>query len=232
MDVFWRLILAHFVADFTFQTNHVANWKRESRWGMVFHVVTHPVTYAAFTWSYISQPWVVTRWFSLNGWICIGFLALFHWIEDEWRVWSIQETGSPDSTKFFLADQLVHIVMILAFAPIQPGATTPTWVFVALCLVLLSHFTSVLVFFLENDMWGRSEVLQNKKYIYIGERIIGAAFFLLPGIWMICAIGWLGYIFYLHYHKTQDRTWVHTVVGNVAVVLLGLISRGVLTPLE
>src|SRR5882672_5924364 len=164
MAVFWRLILAHFIADFTFQTNKVASWKRESRTGMLIHILTHPVVAYALTWPYLSMTWVDTRWVHLNGWVCVALLTLLHWLEDEWRVWSIQETGSPDSTKFFLWDQVVHITMILAFAPTQADAKTETWVLVALCAVLLSHFTSVLIYFLENDLSGSSKMLDQKKY--------------------------------------------------------------------
>ena len=44
MAIFWRLILAHFLADFTFQTNAVASWKRQSVWGMAVHVLTLTAT--------------------------------------------------------------------------------------------------------------------------------------------------------------------------------------------
>ena len=229
MVIFWRLILAHFIADFTFQTNHIADWKRESKWGMVVHVLTHPATSYALTWPYLSMAWVQTPWFHLDGWVCVGFLALFHWLEDEWRVWSIQQTGSPDSTLFFLWDQMVHITMILAFAPTIPDAKPEIWVFVALCAVLLAHFTSVLIYFLENDLWQTSQVLGGKKYYYMGERFMGAALFLLPGAWFLLALGWLGWIFYVHYRGGKDRTWVNLVVGNCTVVFLGLIIRGLLS---
>ena len=229
MTIFWHLILAHFIADFTFQTNHIANWKRESKWGMVVHVLTHPITYCVFTWPYLSLPWVQTRWFHLDGWVCIGFLAVFHWLEDEWRVRSIQDTGSPDSTAFFLWDQVVHLTLILAFAPTLPDAKPEKWVFVALCGVLLAHFTSVLIFFLENDLFGKSDVLGERKYYYMGERLLGAALFLLPGAWFLLALGWLGWIFHVHYRGGKERTWVNLVVGNCTVVFLGLITRGLLS---
>jgi hypothetical protein len=229
MEIFWRLILAHFIADFTFQTNHIANWKRESKWGMAVHVLTHPITSIALTWPYLSQPWVETRWFHLDGWVCIGFLALFHWLEDEWRVWSIQATGAPDSTGFFLLDQVVHSVLIFMFSPTMPDVKTPAWVFVALCAVLLAHFTSVLIFFLENDLWGGSKILDKKKYYYMGERFLGASLFLLPGLWLLLALGWVGWVVYLRYRKAEDRTWVNLVVGNCAVIFLGLITRGLIS---
>ena len=229
MEIFWRLVLAHFIADFTLQTNKIASWKRSSRWGMFIHILTHPVVMAALTWPFLSWAWVQTRWFHLDGWVCVSLITLFHWLEDEWRVWSIQETGSPDSTGFFLWDQVVHITMILAFSPALPNLGTSAWVIPALCFVLLAHFISVLIFFLENDLWGASHVLNESKYRYIGERLIGAALFLLPGVWFLLAFLWIGWLGYLHYGQKTKRTWVHVLVGNVSVVLLGLLARGLLS---
>lgn len=228
MTIFWRLILAHFIADFTLQTNKVATWKRENRTGMIIHILTHPLVTYALAWPYLSMPWVETSRVHLNGWMCVALLTIFHWLEDEWRVWSIKETGSSDSTGFFLWDQVVHLTMILAVAPTQAGLKGDPWVLPVLCVVLLSHFVSVLVYFLENDLWGHSEVLADKKYWFIGERLIGAGLFLLPGFFFLLAFAWIGWIVYLHYGKSQERTWVHLVVGNTAVVLLGLLARGLL----
>jgi hypothetical protein len=229
MAIFWRLVLAHFVADFTLQTNKVATWKRSSRAGMLVHIMTHPVVSYILAWPYLSMTWVDTRWIQLNGWVCVALITLFHWLEDEWRVWSIQETGSPDSTGFFLWDQVVHLTMILALSPTLTERQVEPWVMPVLCGVLLAHFVSVLVFFLENDLWGKSNVLGDKKYRFIGERLIGASLFLLPGPLFLLAFGWLGWIAYLTYYKSQERTWVHLVVGNTAVVLLGLFARGLLS---
>src|SRR5258706_2977879 len=159
MEIFWRLVLAHFIADFTFQTNKVATWKRESRAGMLVHILTHPVVTCALLWPYLSMVWVQTPWIQLNGWVCVALLALFHWLEDEWRVWSIRETGSPDSTGFFLWDQVVHLTMILALSPTLLETKVDAWALPLLCVVLLAHFGSVLVFFIENDLWGKSQVL-------------------------------------------------------------------------
>lgn len=229
MVIFWRLVLAHFIADFTFQTNKVATWKRESHWGMLVHILTHPIAMAILTWPYLSRPWVQTRWWSLNGWVCIALITLFHWLEDQWRVWSIQKTGSPDNTGFFLWDQVVHITMILAFSPAVPGTRADAWVLAVLCFVLLTHFVSVLIFFLENDLWGDSQVLNDRKYRYIGERLMGAGLFLLPGAWFLSAFLWIAWLVYLHYGREPRRTWVHLLVGNAAVALLGLLVRGLLS---
>lgn len=229
MEIFWRLVLAHFVADFTLQTNKVATWKRENRLGMLVHILTHPFVSYALCWPFLRQAWVDTPLVQLNGWVCVALITLFHWLEDEWRVWSIQETGSPDSTGFFLWDQVVHLVMILALSPTSNTAPVPAWILPVLCIVLLAHFVSVLVYFIENDLWGKSDMMGAKKYRFIGERLLGASLFLLPGPLFLLAFGWLGWIAYLSFYRTQERSWVHLVVGNAAVVLLGLAARGFLS---
>jgi len=228
MAIFWRLVLAHFIADFSLQTNQIAHWKRASPWGMFVHILTHPVVSVLLTWPYLGLLWVDTRWLRLNGWACVALIAIFHWLEDEWRVGSIQAAGSPDSTGFFLWDQLVHLTLILALSPVLPALPTPVWVLPALCVALLAHFMSVLIYFLENDVWGLSEVLGSRKYRYIGERLIGASLFLLPGAWFLLAFLWVGWLVYLHYRQFEKRTWVDVTVGNTAVVLLGLLARGFL----
>jgi hypothetical protein len=124
---------------------------------------------------------------------------------------------------------VVHLTMILALSPTMNLPNVERWVFPALCLILLAHVVSVVIFFIENDLWGHSSVLGEKKYRFIGERVIGASLFLLPGPLFLLAFGWLGWIAYLSYYKSQERTWVHLVVGNTAVVLLGLLARGLLS---
>ncbi|MFA5976288.1 MAG: DUF3307 domain-containing protein [Elusimicrobiota bacterium] len=229
MDIFWRLVLAHFISDFTLQTNKVASSKRKNYGGMLIHILTHPVVMTILVWPYLSWPWVQTRWFRLDGWVCVGLLTLFHWLEDEWRIWSIQEAGSPDNTGFMLWDQVVHVTMILAFSPATPVVPTQPWILPVLCGVLLSHFLSVLIFFLENDLWGDSRILVEWKYQDIGERLVAVGLLLLPGAWFLLAFPWMGSLVYVHYYRQKQWTWVHVLLGNLAVVLLGLLVRGVLS---
>ena len=44
MVIFWRLLLAHLLADFTLQLDIVNRLKRKSAWGMQLHCLTHLVT--------------------------------------------------------------------------------------------------------------------------------------------------------------------------------------------
>ena len=45
---------------------------------------------------------------------------------------------------------------------------------------------------------------------------------------MALALGWAGWILYVTHRRPQEKTWVHQVVSNCAVVLLGLVARGII----
>jgi len=227
MLIFWRLLLGHFIADFTLQTNKVAQWKRVSRWGMVVHVLCHPIMYVIVAWPYLSWTWVHLQGVSLNGWACIVLIALLHWIEDELRVWCIRH-GTRDSTAFLLWDQCVHLGVLLALSPSLYGRTGEPWVLAAIGAVLLAHFTSVLIFFVENDRGGSSTVLAKNKYYYMVERLIIASLFLLPMPWCFAALLCLVGLFVRKYRQIEDRTWIHFWIAASAIVIVGVSLRVVL----
>jgi len=220
MLIFWRLVLAHFIADFTLQTNKVAQWKRVSRWGMVVHVLCHPLMYLVFCWNYLPWPWVRWHGLALNGWTCIVLIMLLHWLEDEARVWCIHH-GTPDNTAFLLWDQAVHLGFLLAFAPLLNGTHAEPWVIIAISVVLLAHFTSVLIFFLENDVYGASTVLADHKYAYMIERLILAALLLLPAPWFAASFLWMAGLLVQRIRSRLSRTWVHLAITLTVVLIAG-----------
>ena len=81
MYFFWRLLLAHLLADFTFQTDRIAKWKREVISGIFFHVLIFLFFAVAINYQYLPQ-----KDFAL----ALLILAVTHVIEDQWRVFSIK----------------------------------------------------------------------------------------------------------------------------------------------
>ena len=81
MIIFWRLVLAHFLTDFTFQTNKIAEWKRKSIYGVLFHSFVFLLFSSILTWKYLGEVW-----WKLPGTISIVLLALIHSAEDYYRV--------------------------------------------------------------------------------------------------------------------------------------------------
>ena len=50
LTIFWRLVLAHLLADFSLQTNRLAAWKRQSPLGTLVHSVIFGMCAAVLCW--------------------------------------------------------------------------------------------------------------------------------------------------------------------------------------
>lgn len=260
MEIFWRLVLGHLVGDFTLQTNYIAAWKRRSLAGMLVHCGIHPVIYSLLLWKYMGQVWVQIGPIPLTGWSCVTVMFLAHFIEDQWRVWSVLKRNTADNTFFYIWDQVVHYAVLFALAPAIGGFTgkygiltyppisgvlplseaqnlnlwerllTVTrpepWVFVAILFVAVTHFTTVSIYFIEKDFFGKDFPRDSEKYIGMAERLAVAAFFFLPGRWWIVALAvWFAYLITGKLRKTSPLSWTYLALANLAAVLCGALSR-------
>jgi hypothetical protein len=187
MDIFWRLLLGHLLADFTCQTNFVAAWKRRSARGLFFHVTTHPVMYLALLWPRMNEVWVTAGAWRLNGWTAVGIVYATHLLEDKWRIWSVMERGAPDNSVFYLWDQIIHIVILYAVSPASVPAVQSRWPILGCLLVVVMHFATVSVYFLEKDLFGSEFPADAPKYAWMGLRFLVFAGFFLPGGWWLLA---------------------------------------------
>ncbi|OGR84922.1 MAG: hypothetical protein A2901_01500, partial [Elusimicrobia bacterium RIFCSPLOWO2_01_FULL_54_10] len=57
------------------------------------------------------------------------------------------------------------------------------WVFVGILFVLVTHFTTVSIYFLEKDYFGKDFPGDAEKYIGMAERLAVAGACMLPGVW-------------------------------------------------
>ncbi len=228
MTIFWRLILAHFIADFTLQTNKVAEWKRVSQMGMGVHVIAHPLMSMLLAWPFLGDIWVTLGQTPLTGWACVGIITLIHWVEDEFRIWAIRKEIVADGSAFLAWDQAVHLGSIYLFSPARSGGPGEVWVLVALCAVLLTHVTSVVIYFLETDSGTESAVLGPGKYRLMAERLMGGILVSLPGYFTTFGFVWVAAQLYRQTTRRSPRTWVHTLTTCTAVLVLGLIARKIL----
>lgn len=182
MYFFWRLLLAHILADFTFQTNRIAKWKREDVSGVFFHVLIFLFFAVAINYQYLPR-----RDFAL----ALLILAASHVIEDQWRVYSITKYKSPDNLIFFLWDQFVHILLIFVLAPKDPIEASPEkWVYIVIIFVLASHFSTVFIYFLKKAFYSDATIVTEEKYHGIVERLLIVGCFIIPGklYWIIMPV--------------------------------------------
>lgn len=231
MEIFWRLMLGHLLADFTFQTNFINRWKRTSFVGLLVHCLMHPLFYIALTWPHLNEAWVQNPFISLNGWWCLSIIFVTHLLEDWWRVYTIFKYNMPDNTVFFFWDQVIHYAVIFAVSPMaaSAGFFPEKWPVLGCLFVLITHACTVLIYFLEKDLHGAEFPGFDEKYLAMAERLVLAMCFLFPS-WigaLALAAAWLGAMFFLRRQRLFDLTAFTFYMGAVLSVATGLAARAV-----
>ena len=229
MAIFWRLILAHLLADFTFQTDFIAKWKRKNLFGGVVHSLVFFVCAAALCYAQMGQPWsVFGRQFPVNGWFALTLLTFLHLLEDEWRVWTVNRSNSADSFIFFLIDQFVHVALIFIFFPLQSAYYNEKWVFLAILFIMITHFSSIFVYFLEKEVMGSAKLETRERYYSMGERLAIGLALLLPGLWAFSFTAvWLVRAVFKRGKNREDVSILNAAVSNALAVLFGLAARSI-----
>ncbi|MFC1679168.1 DUF3307 domain-containing protein [Elusimicrobiota bacterium] len=230
MTIFWRLLFAHLVADFTLQTDFVNAWKRKGTWGMLVHAATHLVVSIALCWPHLNDLWIDTAHVKLQGWSCVLIIFLLHFLEDEWRVFSIFRKKMPDNTFHFLWDQVIHVLIILAFSPWWSywygGFMPEKWPIYGCLAVMVTHFCTVLLYFIERDKFDSPYPELDEKYVTMSERFVLATAFILPGFWGIAApAAWGGAIYLFRLKRGLDYSWFSFYVGGLLAVVAGVLVR-------
>ena len=236
MEIFWRLLFGHLLADFTFQTNFINRWKRTSSLGLLVHCLMHPAFYIALCWPYLGEYWVENIFFRLNGWTCILIVFVVHWLEDWWRVYTIFKYHMPDNTIFFLWDQIIHYSVIFAIVPMAAGSAASAglfpekWPVLGCLFVVVTHACTVLVYFLEKDIHGAQYPGFDEKHLAMAERLVLALCFLFPSMALAATLAavWLGVMFFLRRNRFFDLTAFTFYIGAVISALSGLAARAIL----
>lgn len=233
MEIFWRLLFGHLLADFTFQANFINRWKRSSQLGLLVHCLMHPVFYIALCWPFLGEYWVHNVFFRLNGWTCILIVFLIHWLEDWWRVYTIFKYNMPDNTVFFLWDQVIHYSVLFAVIPMAVGTAATTgffpekWPVLGCLFVLVTHACTVLIYFLEKDIHGADYPGFDEKHLAMAERLVLALCFLFPSLLgaALLSAAWLAVMFFLRRKRLFDLTAFTFYMGTSISVLCGVAAR-------
>jgi len=99
MVLFWRLVLAHFAADFALQTDAVFRVKKRFSWGVLLHGAIFALTSILAVIPYLK---------SLPLWGGLIFLWLFHIAVDKAKL-VLSSSRRRDHLGYFLFDQLLHL---------------------------------------------------------------------------------------------------------------------------
>jgi len=224
MEIFWRLILAHLLTDFTLQTNRLAKWKRKSIWGALLHTLIFFSLSLLFCWENLTKIWFsIGQRFHVYGWVSILLLTILHFLEDEWRISSIQYFHTKDNLFFFLWDQFIHISLIFVLSPIQYPILHEKWIIVCILLVIGTHFTTILLHYIggakNND---KATPNNDKKYITIIGRLFLMLLCTLSGyLWL--AVFAIAVFYILYQERILKYGWIDTILGNTIAIICGIL---------
>jgi len=107
MFLFYRLLLAHIIADFPLQTKQIFKVKMNTEWGVILHTIIVLIFSIFFTFPYLENPKVMAM-------LLIIFLS--HTVIDKIKLKHSKKTNTHN-LKIFLTDQVLHlsIITILTF---------------------------------------------------------------------------------------------------------------------
>lgn len=230
MVIFWRLVLSHLLADFTLQFDYVNRMKRESKWGMLLHCLTHYAVSVLLLWPYLGQTWVRVWRADISGWTALLIMFAFHFLVDEVRIYTMKALGWRDGTVSFLADQLLHLYVLFMISPVaipnRDLLLAEKWIGIACMLVLVAHFTTVLIYFVEKDFFGKGFPRFDEKYFLIFERLVLWAFFFVGGWWWLpFAAAWVVQLFYVKKKRIIDLSGANVALSVALTAVLGVWTR-------
>ena len=102
MFLFYRLLLAHVIADFPLQTKQIFKVKMNTEWGVILHTLIVLIFSVLFTFPYLEKPKVIAI-------LLIIFLS--HTIIDKIKLKHSKRINNQ-SPKIFIIDQFLHISII------------------------------------------------------------------------------------------------------------------------
>ncbi len=218
MYLFWRLFLAHLLADFTFQTNKIAEQKSKGLSWIAIHSLIFFILSLALSYEIFGKMWV---------YITITFL---HFVVDSIRIIGIKKHKIADNVYFFGIDQVFHISIIYAFSKSFsiPISILPNekWVLILCLYIIATHFAAVLIYYIKN--FDEANIKGKEKYYGILERTYIFLCFLLPKLWIVLfPVIWIARFFWARsqFRNDYDFSTKNLITGNILVVITGIIAR-------
>jgi len=102
MVLFWRLLLAHLIADFPLQTDAVFAVKKEKRWGVLLHSILFGLVAILLAKPFLGSGAV---------WSGLIVLWLLHTAIDKTKLILVSGRRG-DHLVYFLSDQVLHIAAL------------------------------------------------------------------------------------------------------------------------
>ena len=144
------------------------------------------------------------------------------------RIYITKNNIYPDNTLFFLVDQFFHFYFIFVLSPfsvIPYNFLGEKIIVMFTFLVLITHSTTVLIYYIEKDIKNMSFPTFDQKYFMIFERtVIWGLFFLRNKWWLAVLIIWIYQLYYLKKKKLMDISNINFYLSISISIVFGILS--------
>lgn len=188
MSIFWRLVLAHLLADFLFHFNFIYKLKHTKVFsGYLVHGLVFFISALFCAQGYLNEPWLNLGFITLNGVQSLIVLAALHALLDKLNP---SETRAFEGYNFslFLFWQAMEIMLLFIFAPLvrikgESFLIGNKLLFIFIGVLIVTYFFMVFIHLFKRDFCKGTYPIFDERFVSTLYRLSLYLFLLIPGIW-------------------------------------------------
>lgn len=229
MIVFWHLLLAHLLADFTLHTDYIYRKKITNPFkGLAVHGLVYMVCLLICCLPYLEMEWFTVTGISFNGVETIFLLTLVHMLSDY-----IDLSDNHDvigiNALMFVCWQLIEISVLFIVTPfisVTPGSLSfgsLKFTIILSGLIISSHLLMVLIHLFIKDFVHKSYPTFDERYVsmiyrgglYMSLILPSNIAFIVASIWLCC-------LFLVFKIKQVSFMSSKNIAGTILTVLIAM----------
>ncbi len=188
MSIFWRLVLAHLLADFLFHFNFIYKLKHTKVFaGYFVHGIVFFLAGLICCHNFLAITWINFGSVSLDGTKSIFVLAVLHSLLDKINP---SETRAFEGHNFilFLLWQAIEIMLLFVVAPLvvvkgESFIVGNRFLFILIGVLTSTYFFMALIHFFKKDFMQAAYPIFDERFVSTLYRLTLYLLLLLPGFW-------------------------------------------------
>ncbi len=227
MIVFWHLLLAHLLADFTLHTDYIYQKKISNPFkGLTIHGLVYLVCLVICCLPYLEINWFTIAGISFNGVETIFLLTLIHILSDFIDISDNHDVIGINAL-MFLCWQIIEIAVLFIVAPFIPVPETKlaTWIlkFIIILngLIISSHLLMVLIHLSIKDFVHKNYPTFDERYVSMIYRTGLYMSLVLPSDFaFITALIWIICLFIIFQIKQVNFMSAKNITGTIITIFI------------
>ncbi len=229
MIVFWHLLLAHLLADFTFHTDYIYRKKITNPFkGLSVHGFVYMVCLIICCLPYLEMKWFTLAGVSFNGVETIFLLTFLHMLSDYIDVSDNHDVIGINAS-MFVCWQIIEISVLFIVAPFifPPKASISLlilkFIIILNGLIISAHALMVLIHLFTKDFIHTNYPTFDERYVSMIYRAGLYMSLVLPSsIAFIVALIWIGCLFVVFNIKQVNFMSYKNISGTILTILIAI----------